>query len=168
MQEHRILAGLIAAAAALPLAGAQAQTAPAPTPTPATQLASQAPIALFKAVCIDGTARLSKKWATATNYPARPAAAKAVLGHSDADVPNPVFQIGGGNEYLILPAPASGPAFADGCAVVWQGDDLPQAKTIPAIAPAALMVTAGANKGWTMLKSLPRPPAQAPAAADHR
>ena len=79
-----------------------------------------------------------------------------------------VFQIGGGNEYLILPAPASGPAFADGCAVVWQGDDLVEAKTIPPIAPAALMVTAGANKGWTVLKSLPRPPADAASSPDHR
>jgi hypothetical protein len=172
MQKHRFVAGLIAvAAAALPLA-AHAQTTPAPAPAPApaapSQIASQLPVPLFKAVCIDGTARLSKKWATATSYSALPATAKAAFGHADADVPNPVFQIGGGNEYLILPAPASGPAFADGCAVVWQGDDLAQAKTIPPIAPAGLAVTAGASKGWTVLKSLPRPPAATPAPADHR
>ena len=69
---------LAAFAVTLALAGsAHAQTvpapAPAPAPTPQIAIAPTEPVAMFKAVCIGGQARLSRKWATATRYAAIPA-----------------------------------------------------------------------------------------------
>ena len=157
MQAHRTLAGLIAGTAALmPGAGtALAQTAPADPAGP--QMASPLPVPLFKAVCVDGGAKLSRKWAAATTYSAIPAAAKAAVGKSDSEVPNSVFQIGGGTEFLILPAPAPGPVFADSCAVVWQGANLAEARTMVPLATAGTAITATETKGWIMLRSMPAP-----------
>jgi hypothetical protein len=159
MQDYRRLAGLIAAPAALLLAAgtAHAQTVPDPAVSVAPGMASQDPVALFRAVCINGVARLSRKWAALSTYSAIPAPGKAALGHRDSDVPNPVYQIGGGNEYLILPAPAPGPAFANGCAVIWEGDALAKANAATADVPETIVVNANAAKGWTVLKALPRP-----------
>jgi hypothetical protein len=166
MQDYRRIAGLIAAAALLPAAAgaAPAQTVPDPAATVTPPMASTDPIALFRAVCINGIAKLSRKWATLSAYSAIPAPGKAALGHRDADVPNPVYQIGGGNEFLILPAPAAGPAFANGCAVVWEGDALAQANTVLSAAPEVIAVSANAAKGWTVLKALPRPATPEPPA----
>jgi hypothetical protein len=147
----------IFAAALLP-AAASAQTAPASAPTaPRAPMASQQPIPLFKAVCIDGTAALSRKWASATNYAAMPEGARAVVGQPVMSVPNPVYQIGGGNEYLIVPAAESTMPFGPGCAVVWQGSDLAAAQKVAASASIELGVSATAEGGWILLKSLPIP-----------
>jgi hypothetical protein len=136
---------------------AHSQTA-TPTPLPAPVMASQLPIPLFQAVCINGTAKLSRKWASASNYAAIPADGQAAIGQSVMGVPNPVYQIGGGNEYLILPSTTSAMPFATSCAVVWQGDDLAAAKKVPPPpADVQLVVTASLVKGWTVLKSVPAP-----------
>lgn len=172
MQNYRYLAGLSAGPLALLMAGAaHAQTAPTPPLQPAPPvMASADPIPLFKAVCITGTARLSKKWASATTYPAMPTDAKRALGAAgapagapapaDSDVPNPVFQINGGDEYLVVPAAQPGAAYADTCAVVWKANDLAAASQIAPGAPGGpLVLSAAATRGWTVLKSVPTAPA---------
>jgi len=172
MQNYRYLAGLTAGPIALLLSGAaSAQTAPTPPLTPAVPvMATGDPIPLFKAVCISGTAKLSRKWASATTYPAMPMDAKRALGAAgappgapapaDKDVPNTVFQINGGDEYLVVPAAQAGAAFADTCAVVWKGNDLAAASQIAPGAPGGpLTLSAAASHGWTVLKSVPTVPA---------
>ncbi|MEI9927936.1 MAG: hypothetical protein WDN44_09925 [Sphingomonas sp.] len=172
MQNYRYIAGLIAAPGALLISGAAcAQTEPKPPLSPAPPaMAPTQPIPLFQAVCVNGAASLSRKWASATTYPAMPMDAKRALGlagapagapaPADKDVPNPVFQISGGDEYLIIPAPQSGPAFADACAVVWKGDSLADASKVAPGAPGGpLTLSAAATHGWTVLKSVPAVPA---------
>ena len=148
--------------AALAFAGAaHAQTSPAPAPTDPARpaMASQEPVALFKAVCIGGRASLSPKWARSTRYKELPAGAKAVIGLTDDQVPNPAFQIGGINKYLILPAPAPGPKYANNCAVVWEGTNLAEAQKLVPLAPAHATISATALKGWVLLQSTPKVPA---------
>jgi hypothetical protein len=154
---------VLAAIAALFATAAHAQTAPAPAPSPApapqVALAPTEPIAMFKAVCIGGTARLSRKWAAATTYAALPEGARAVLGQPVMNVPNPVYQINGANQFLIVSAPESKMPFALGCAVIWEGDHLAAAnKLVPAPAGSQLVVTASMLNGWTVLKSTPAAP----------
>ncbi len=165
MQNYRQIASLTALPAALLLAGAaNAQTAPAPA---APVFAPTEPIPLFKAVCTSpGSANLSRKWASATTYPAMPMDAKRALGlagappgapaPADKDVPNPVFQINAGDEYLIVTASQAGAAFSDTCAVVWKGDDIAAANAVASagVTPQ-LTLSAATTHGWTVLKSVP-------------
>jgi hypothetical protein len=142
-----------------------AQAVPAPTPTPAAQIpfAPTEPVAMFKTVCIGGQARLSRKWATVSGYAKVPAEAQAALGQPVMNVPNAVYQIGGGDQYLILPAPDSAMPFRMGCAVIWKGDGLAAAqKLIPAPPESLVVVTAKSVNGWTVLESMPAPKTAAP------
>jgi hypothetical protein len=164
-----IRAGAIAALAlpALSAGAAQAQTAPSEI-----AMAPTAPIPLFKAVCVDGEARLSKKWAKQTSFSALPVDARRALGQtgtggiapepSEYDVPNPIFQIGDGDEYLILPT-ESGAKMAETCAVMWKGNDYAAAtKLVASVSGSITVVTAAAYNGWTILKSVAPVPASPP------
>ncbi|WP_213981447.1 hypothetical protein [Sphingomonas sp. dw_22] len=100
------------------------------------------PLPLFKAVCMGGGARLNRKTANEAAFsvlpdPARRALGKVVptidaeaqkAGIADAVMmPNRMFQIAGGQLYLIVPSAVATPAapLADSCMVLWQsaGDD---------------------------------------------
>jgi hypothetical protein len=155
-------------AASIALLAALAQTAPAPasTPAPAAQIpfAPTEPVAMFKTVCIGGQARLSRKWASASSYAMVPAEAQAALGQPVMNVPNAVYRINAGDQYLILPAPDSAMPFRMGCAVIWKGDGLAAAqKLIPAPPESQVVVTAKALNGWTVLQSMPSAPVAGPA-----
>jgi hypothetical protein len=161
-----LLRTIVAVALAVPTAAAQTAPASGPTPaaTPQAALAPTEPVALFEAVCIGGSARLSRKWATATRYAAIPAEAQAALGLPVMSVPNPVYQINATDQYLIVPAPESAMPFRLGCAVIWKGNDLVAAqKLVPAPPETQLVVTAATTNGWTVLKSLPAPTNPQPA-----
>lgn len=147
------------------VAAALVQTAPAPTPSPApAPIAPTEPVAMFKAVCIGGQARLSRKWATATRYAQIPAEAQAAFGMSVMSVPNTVYQINATDQYLIVPMPDSAMPFRLGCAVIWKGDGLAAAhKLIPAPPESQVVVSARASNGWTVLVSQPAPTNPQPA-----
>ena len=107
------------------------------------------PIPLFKAVCLDGSARLSRKVASPASYAMLPEPARRALGASTvtsraeaeklpapaaAEVPNTIYRIGPGQLYLVVPgAPAPGSVIADSCAVLWyslSGEDYAGARKV--------------------------------------
>lgn len=126
MASARIL-GPAASALLLAAAPAAAQDVPQTAPTE--------PVPLFQAVCINGSAKLSRKTAEPATYASLPAAAQRALGASTvatraeaeklpaptpAQVPNTIYRIGGGQLYLLVPsAGAPGAPIADSCVVLW-------------------------------------------------
>lgn len=140
MQVDRLLARLILPAlmAAPGVASAQEAIATAPTE----------PVALFRAVCMGGTARLTRGMAEAASYATLPLPAQRAIGESAAAnaadalkapapdaaaVPNTIYRIAGGNTYLLVPkaGTASG-LLAESCMVLWidSGDDYLAARKI--------------------------------------
>jgi hypothetical protein len=138
--------------AAIPAA---AQDAP-PSDATLTQ-----PLALFNAVCINGSARLSRKIAAAATYPALPEAAKRALGASTATtraeaeklpapaaaaVPNTIYKIGDNQLYLLVPGAAeTGAPLGDSCAVLWHAigdEDYYSARKLALPGEAAVPMTA--------------------------
>ena len=118
-------------------------------PAAAQQQAPAEPIPLFKAVCLDGSARLSRKVASPATYAMLPAPARRALGASTVttraeaealaapapeQVPNTIYRIGPGQLYLLVPgATAAGSPIAESCVVLWYGlgaDDYASARKV--------------------------------------
>ena len=101
----------------------------------APQTAPAEPVPLFQAVCVNGSAKLSRKTAEPATYAALPVSARRALGattvatRAEAEklpapapeaVPNTIYRIGGGQLYLLVPsAAAPGSPLADSCVVLW-------------------------------------------------
>ncbi|MET0308566.1 MAG: hypothetical protein ABW023_07660 [Sphingomonas sp.] len=100
------------------------------------------PLPLFKAVCMGGGARLTRKIAAEVNFSVLPDPARRALGKAmpktqeealkaptadAAAVPNRMYQIASGLLYLLVPSatPVAGAPLSDSCMVLWQsaGDD---------------------------------------------
>lgn len=153
MQVDRSIARLTAAAVALTIGVALAATpadaqrrpqgkpgkppaaeAPPPPPMPANPLA---PMTIFDAVCHGGGMRFTADQASAVKLGQIPpdalralaetggASGRGIVPATAAQAPNPVYAIQNGASYLFAPTPnpMPGAAFADSCAVAWQGDD---------------------------------------------
>lgn len=140
MQVDRLLARLILPALVAVPGVASAQEAVATAPTE--------PVELFRAVCMGGSARLTRGMAEPATYPTLPLPAQRAIGGSvaadaaaavkapapePAAVPNTIYRIAGGNTYLFVPkaGTASG-AIAESCMVLWtgSGDDYLAARKI--------------------------------------
>jgi hypothetical protein len=140
MQVDRLLARLILSALMAVPGVASAQEAIATAPTE--------PVELFRAVCMGGTARLTRGMAEPATYATLPLPAQRAIGGSvaadaaaaikapapaAAAVPNSIYRIGGGNTYLFVPkaGTATGP-LAESCLVLWigSGDDYLAARKI--------------------------------------
>ncbi|OAN66157.1 hypothetical protein [Sphingomonas sp. TDK1] len=142
MQVDRILARLILPALMAVPGVASAQEAIATAPAE--------PVALFRAVCMGGSARLTRGTAEPATYAMLPLPAQRAIGISAAPdatapdalktpapdaaaVPNSVYRIAGGNTYLFVPkaGTASG-KIAESCMVLWigSGDDYLAARKI--------------------------------------
>ncbi|MHA6718991.1 hypothetical protein ACX40Y_06015 [Sphingomonas sp. RS6] len=140
MQVDRLLARLILPVALAAPAVASAQEAIATAPTD--------PVGLFRAVCMGGTAKLTRSNAEPSAYPILPAPAKhamasavapdaaaaaSAMAPADDAVSNTIYRIAGGNIYLVVPKAGTdaGP-LAESCLVVWlaAGDDYLTARKI--------------------------------------
>ena len=138
MQVDRLLArlSLTAAPFALLLGATPAAAQDAGEPVPSE------PLPMFKAVCLGGGARLTRKVASEASFTVLPDPARRALGkvipktpadaqRADtalaAQVPNRMYQIGPGALYLLVPSATATPdaPLADSCMVLWQssGDD---------------------------------------------
>ncbi len=129
-------------------------------PAHAQELAPAEPIPLFNAVCVEGSARLSRKVASPADYSMLPDGARRALGATtvatraeaeklpapDASiVTNSMYRIGDGQLYLLVPGKGGGSPIADSCIVLWYaaGDQdyadarrvlLPNERAVPIIA----------------------------------
>lgn len=129
MQVDRILARLILPALVAVPGVASAQEAIATAPTE--------PVELFRAVCMGGTARLTRGMAEPATYAMLPLPAQRAIGESAAanvadalkapapaaaEVPNTIYRIAGANTYLFVPkaGPSTG-QIAESCMVLWIG-----------------------------------------------
>ncbi|MFM2409242.1 MAG: hypothetical protein RL481_70 [Pseudomonadota bacterium] len=140
MQVDRLLARLILPALVAVPGVASAQEAIATAPTE--------PVELFRAVCMGGSARLTRGMAEPIQFPRLPGDAQRAVGESaEADaaaalkaqipaperVPNTIYRIAGGNTYLFVPkAGTHAGAIADSCLVLWlsNGDDYLSARKV--------------------------------------
>ncbi|WP_084584430.1 hypothetical protein [Sphingomonas azotifigens] len=142
MQVDRLLARLILLALAAVPGVASAQEAIATAPTE--------PVELFRAVCMGGTARLTRGMAEPATFAMLPLPAQRAIGISTAstataadalktpapaaaEVPNSIYRIAGGNTYLFVPkAGTATGTLAESCLVLWigNGDDYLAARKI--------------------------------------
>ncbi|UYY75988.1 hypothetical protein [Sphingomonas sp. R1] len=142
MQVDRLLARLILPALVAVPGVASAQEAIATAPTE--------PVELFRAVCMGGTARLTRGMAEPATYAMLPLPAQRAIGESAAasaadalkapapaaaEVPNTIYRIAGGNTYLFVPKAGSAigqSQIAESCMVLWisSGDDYLAARKI--------------------------------------
>jgi hypothetical protein len=204
MQIDRLLARLSLAAAPLTLLlgaiPAAAQDAGESVPAE--------PLPLFKAVCLGGSARLNRKITADASYAILPDPARRALGKTvprtpeealkagppePALVPNRMFQMAGGQLYLLVPGatPTPGAPLADSCMVLWQsaGEDdylaarkvvLPNEDSVPMYlrpdskpngfifatsAQGQSRLTVATYGGWIALRSSSDNPAPAPQGA---
>jgi len=142
MQVDRLLARLILPALVAVPGVASAQEAVATAPTE--------PVALFRAVCMGGSARLTRGMAEPATYATLPLPAQRAIGigaastdnaadalkapaPEPAKVPNSIYRIAGGNIYLFVPKAGTGTGtLAESCMVLWigGGDDYLAARKI--------------------------------------
>lgn len=139
-----IRAAILAALVAFPLCAAPAAAQDAET-------VPSEPLPLFKTVCLGGGARLNRKMASEASVATLPDPARRALGKlvattqadaaragpvEPASVTNRIYQISGGQLYLLVPGATATAAtpLADSCMVLWQsaGDDdyLPARKLV--------------------------------------
>jgi hypothetical protein len=134
----------LALAAAFILLPAAAMAQDAPLTAPAE------PIPLFKAVCVGGSARLSRNVAEPSSYAALPPSARRALGASlaatraeaeklpapdPAQVPNTIYRMAGGQTYLLVPGArtAADAPLSNSCIVLWlalSDEDYPAARRL--------------------------------------
>jgi hypothetical protein len=131
--------GMIAVAA-LALAGAASPALAQDADSDSIQTVPSDPLSLFKAVCVNGIAKLSRKEAEPMTYSALPDPARHALGASgaadaaeaarapipvEAAVTTRMFRMNALNVFLLVPAKEQADAgpLAESCIVLWRGSD---------------------------------------------
>ena len=126
-----------------------------------------APIDLFKKVCTEGSAKLSRKTVAPAELRTWPRAARDALRASDTKRPpeleprphvnnitNPTFAVGsGGRLFLLLPTkPSPENKLAAACAIVWKGNHFNQsrAELFPTSQKLVGLATGPVSNPWGM------------------
>jgi hypothetical protein len=148
-------------------------------------------ISVFRSACLAGEIKLDPALVTPRKFNDLPNVARAVIGRAiyrgpgakpypamplHRDFPNPIYQVGAKDLFLIATTaePVPGARFADSCMVVWKGDDFQEAHqailpNVPAVGERThtagigyvsandgqQVLTAALWNNWTILKASP-------------